>query len=165
MSDIDWSSLQHAYGSARNIPRLLDAARTSPVKRSYDDEPWFTLWSSLYHQDDIYSASFAAVPELVAIARERSDGGDLDCLTLAASIELRRNQPRAPRVPPALLDSYRQAVADAGSLANEIYATRVLSERDSGALEIIRAVFRGDYVQALRLLGDDENVQPSPFDV
>src|SRR5690349_12446780 len=129
MTAIDWSTLQHAYGSARNIPRLLEAARTSPVKRSYDDEPWFTLWSSLYHQDDIFSASFAAVPELVAIARERRDGGDLDCLTLAASIELRRNQPRAPKVPPTLVDSYRRAIAEAGEVAQEI-SGRALSEND-----------------------------------
>lgn len=120
MSGIDWSSLQHAYGSARNIPPLLEAARTSPVERSYDDEPWFTL---------------------------------------------RRNQPRAPGSPPALVDSYRRAIVEAGELAQEISGRRSLSENNERALAIIKAVFRGDYVLALRLLGEDEDVEPSPIGI
>ena len=161
MPRIDWSSLRHAYGSARDIPSLLEAARVAKVKTSYDDEPWFTLWSSLYHQDDIYSASFAAVPELVAIARERSDGGVLDCLILAASIELRRNQARAPKVPKEFVDSYRAAISVAREIANEYRASRDLTTTEETALAIIDAVFSADYRRALRLLGEDEDIEPS----
>jgi len=41
-----------------------------------DAEPWFTLWSALAHQGDVYSASFAAVPHVVhalASAPSRAD--------------------------------------------------------------------------------------------
>ncbi|MFX8207315.1 hypothetical protein ABTL06_19085, partial [Acinetobacter baumannii] len=39
-------------------------------------EPWYSLWSSLAHQGDVYPASFAAVPHVVralAIAPLRAD--------------------------------------------------------------------------------------------
>jgi hypothetical protein len=65
-----WSELRHAYGSARNIPVLLRALQSLPAA-SGDAEPWFTLWSALAHQGDIFDASFAAVPHVVeAMARD-----------------------------------------------------------------------------------------------
>jgi hypothetical protein len=59
-----WSELKHAYGQASDTPALL--RRLANVPDSADDkEPWFSLWSSLAHQGDVYSASFAAVPHVV----------------------------------------------------------------------------------------------------
>jgi hypothetical protein len=59
-----WSNLQHAYGSASDVPGLLRRLEVLPAS-SGTDEPWFSLWSSLAHQGDVYSASFAAVPHVV----------------------------------------------------------------------------------------------------
>ena len=65
-----WAELRHAYGSAENIPELLSALQTQPSS-SGDEEPWFTLWSALAHQGDVFDASFAAVPHVVdALARD-----------------------------------------------------------------------------------------------
>jgi hypothetical protein len=61
-----WSELKHAYGFASDVPGLLSQLVAFPAEATYQDEPWFTLWSSLYHQGDIYPASFAAVPHIVA---------------------------------------------------------------------------------------------------
>jgi len=61
-----WSALDHAYGSASDIPKLLEALSTLP-KSSGNSEPWFSLWSSLAHQGDVYSASFAAVPHVMRL--------------------------------------------------------------------------------------------------
>jgi hypothetical protein len=60
-----WSTLQHAYGDASDIPELLRQLPDFPPSQG-NEEPWFTLWSSLAHQGDVYSASFAAVPHVVA---------------------------------------------------------------------------------------------------
>src|SRR5258705_13943428 len=109
MTSIDWSSLHHAYGPAGDIPALLGRARIAPPPENYKSEPWFTLWSSLYHQDDIYSASYAAVPELVAIAAEREELAP-EGLFLAASIELRRNEPGAPELPLSLKVAYHRSL-------------------------------------------------------
>lgn len=59
-----WSELDHAYGKASDIPDLLRQLETIPNPDD-NSEPWLSLWSSLAHQGDIYSASFAAVPHIV----------------------------------------------------------------------------------------------------
>src|SRR4051794_29266383 len=117
---MDWSALQHAYGPASDIPALLARARTAPAPIDYTSEPWFTLWSSLYHQDDIYSASYAAVPELVAIAGECGGLIAAEGLFLAASIELRRNEPGAPEIPAEVETAYSDALAVAHALCSDL---------------------------------------------
>ncbi|MER7701789.1 hypothetical protein ABTX81_02650 [Kitasatospora sp. NPDC097605] len=63
----DWSRLSHAYGSADDIPDLLDRIASAPTA-----ELWNDLWSALCHQGSVYPASFAALPWLA----ERSRCGD-----------------------------------------------------------------------------------------
>jgi hypothetical protein len=70
-----WAELEHAYGAAGDIPALLQQLGELPSSEN-DAEPWFTLWSALTHQGDVYSASFAAVPHVVhalASAPSRAD--------------------------------------------------------------------------------------------
>jgi hypothetical protein len=45
--DINWDNLEHAYGDAGDIPVLLKQIESFPIEGSYDQEPWFSLWSSL----------------------------------------------------------------------------------------------------------------------
>ncbi|NKE59970.1 hypothetical protein FXN61_25490 [Lentzea sp. PSKA42] len=58
----DWSQLTHAYGTAEDIPGLLDRVATSN-----DSEAWDELWSALCHQGTTYPASYAALPHLAGI--------------------------------------------------------------------------------------------------
>lgn len=62
-----WSQLWHAYGSASDIPPLLRQLSALP-EADGAKEPWHSLWSALAHQGDVYPASFAAVPHVVAAA-------------------------------------------------------------------------------------------------
>lgn len=64
LNDPRWSELQHAYGAASDIPALLRQLADLPSSEN-DSEPWFSLWSALAHQGDVYSASFAAVPHVI----------------------------------------------------------------------------------------------------
>lgn len=59
-----WNELRHAYGPASDTPKLLARLDTLPSSHG-EEEPWFTLWSSLAHQGDVYTASFAAVPHII----------------------------------------------------------------------------------------------------
>jgi hypothetical protein len=153
MSGIDWSTLRHAYGPASDIPRLLTEARTAPPPGHYGDEPWFSLWSALYHQDDIYSASYAAVPELLRLAQERHDLAP-ECLFLAGSIELRRNEPGAPELPPELRPAYERALPVAAELSRAASASNPDVRR---MLDIADAVFHADFRRARELLSEDGN--------
>src|SRR5687767_5858299 len=66
LDDPRWSELGHAYGDASDIPELLRQLESVPDSNDMN-EPWFSLWSALAHQGDVYSASFAAVPHVVRV--------------------------------------------------------------------------------------------------
>lgn len=87
---VSWKNLEHAYGSAENTPALLAQLASFPTETSYEQEPWFSLWSSLYHQGNIYSASFASVPEIVKHLASASQRATFSFFALPASIEITR---------------------------------------------------------------------------
>ena len=103
-----WSELQHAYGSAADIPPLLRKLENFP---SSDDnqEPWFTLWSALCHQDDVYSASFAAVPHIIRILAVDPQRADFSFFQLPACIEIARARDNFP-IPEDLRQPYFEAL-------------------------------------------------------
>jgi hypothetical protein len=148
---MDWSKLEHAYGPASDIPALLAHARVAPPPTDYRSEPWFTLWSSLYHQDDIYSASYAAVPELIAIAEECRGLVAAESLFLAASIEMRRNEPGAPNVPSAIQNAYDLALSAARPLTSALAQS---APDPDGKLAMAEAIFQGDFERARAMLDD-----------
>jgi hypothetical protein len=64
----DWHVLRHAHGPAIDVPLLLCQLSANPrPQNDHRGEPWISLWSSLCHQGDVYSASYAAVPHVVQI--------------------------------------------------------------------------------------------------
>ena len=112
LDDPRWPTLSHAYGSAADIPELLRklACATGPTT-GYDSEPWFTLWSSLCHQGDVYDASYAALPHIVEIACDAKEPIDFRFFQLPAAIEIARSSGNGPDVPADLTDAYRDAVS------------------------------------------------------
>ncbi len=63
---IDWDRLHHAYGRARDVPRILREIV------SHDEEVrekgWADFYSFLYHQGSVYDATVAAIPFLIEAA-------------------------------------------------------------------------------------------------
>jgi hypothetical protein len=115
LDDPLWRQLQHAYGSAADIPPLLRALELSPEPIADSQaEPWFSLWSSLCHQDDVYTASYAAVPHLVRIACATATPIAFSFFLLPASIEVARRAGRGPEVPAEYAEAYRVAIANLG---------------------------------------------------
>src|SRR3954463_2631204 len=106
-----WKDLQHAYGDAADIPhRRRSLASSTGPKQSYRDEPWFSLWSSLCHQGNVYTASYVAVPHIVQIASEAK--GPIDCsfFQLPAAVEVARKTGRGPDIPEIWASDYRHAI-------------------------------------------------------
>ena len=62
---VDWSILDDVGGSAEQIPELL-----AQLETSHDPEILSILWDRLYHQGSVFSASFAALPDLIIIAEQ-----------------------------------------------------------------------------------------------
>ena len=69
-----WSELEHGLGDAGDIPALLDDARAAPPQMAIVPGPWNALWERLCRDRRIFVASYAAVPELIALAESRDDG-------------------------------------------------------------------------------------------
>ncbi len=80
LDSLEWLELGHAYGSAHDIPILLTRLASG------DNDALDPLFGALCHQGSVYSASFAAMPHLVAIAKQLSDP-DLRAETLSRGID------------------------------------------------------------------------------
>jgi hypothetical protein len=104
-----WSELDHAYGKAAGIPALLRQLESFPPSGP-DDEPWFSLWSALAHQGDVYPASFAAVPHVVRALATAPDRAGAVYLQFPAWVEICRKR-QDVAVPPDLRDAYAAALA------------------------------------------------------
>ncbi|MGE5801382.1 MAG: hypothetical protein ACM358_03925 [Gemmatimonadota bacterium] len=146
-SSARWRQLHHAFGTAKDIPGLLAHA---PVERRPSHRPdtiWFELWSALCRQGAAYSASYAAVPHLVRIAKLPAFRFRYDPLLLIASIELARLEHRAPAIPEDLAADYVRAVAEAKGLA-QAAVVRAWDEDSWIAFAGSAAVLRGDVARA-----------------
>lgn len=111
-----WSELSHAYGAASDIPELLRQLETMPSSDG-EKEPWFSIWSSLAHQGDVYSASFAAVPHVVRILAQAPNRADFSYFQFPAWVEICRQKKSVP-VPKALETDYFSALQQLPSLVS-----------------------------------------------
>src|SRR5262245_30565233 len=150
-SSARWRQLEQASGTAKDVPGLLAHAVIERRPSHRPDTIWFELWSSLCHQGDTYSASYAAVPHLLRIAQLPAFKYRYDPLLLIASIELARLEQRGPAIPEDLVDDYLQAVAAARELADATVGC-AWDEESWAAFAGSAAALRGDAVRARAIL-------------
>ena len=120
---MDWSTLKHAYGNALDVPALL--ASLSPDPQA---DVWDELWSRLYHQGSVYSASFATLPVLVNVAEKWKPRERSQLISLAACILATRDVPGA--CPDELLPAVESVVPRFQRLCRETLAETGLSAHD-----------------------------------
>jgi hypothetical protein len=113
-----WSELSHAYGFAGNLEPLLRSLYEFPPESQAKAEPWQTLWSSLCHQGDVYSASFAAVPVIVDALGTCPEKASPSYFHLPVCIELARVAHHF-EVPIKLRKPYAAAIARLPGLVAE----------------------------------------------
>jgi hypothetical protein len=104
-----WSELRHAYGAATGIPELLKKLIALPDDAD-DAEPWFSLWSALAHQGEVYSASFAAVPHVIEALASAPQAASEVYFHFPAWVEICRRK-NAIAVPSDLEGPYFSALA------------------------------------------------------
>jgi hypothetical protein len=104
-----WGEMNHAYGPASDIPGLLRQLQSLPSSEG-NNEPWFSLWSSLAHGGDVYPASFAAVPHVVHCLSLDPSKADLSYFQFSAWVEICRQKNAVP-VPKELEAAYFDALA------------------------------------------------------
>lgn len=64
---VDWSKLQHAYGSAADVPAMLRGLVSQD--EDVQDESLYQLCSTIWHQGSVYEATPHAVPILLDMLR------------------------------------------------------------------------------------------------
>lgn len=99
-----WGELHDAYGPATKIPELLGRLKSLPSDGG-DSEPWFSLWSALAHQGDVYTASFAAVPHVIAALASSPETASEAYFHFPAWIEICRHK-NAVEIPDDLKRAY-----------------------------------------------------------
>jgi hypothetical protein len=114
LDDSRWGELRHAYGTAADTPALLRQLSELPTDEA-DAEPWFRLWSSLAHQGDVYPASYAAVPHVVAALASAPTKAPVAFFHFPTWVEICRHRARL-EVPEFLEASYFEALRQFPSL-------------------------------------------------
>ena len=123
----EWASLNDAYGNADDIPDLLKAIYDDPSGGLVSTKDvWFDLWSSLCHQGDIYTASIAAVPHIIAAALHSTERPfAIDTIHLPLCIEKSRLD-RPSQADPNVIDTdYWDAIIRLGTLCDLASANSV----------------------------------------
>ena len=150
---IDWNDLSHAYGVAADIPALLEQTKSFPQETSWQSEPWFSLWSALYHQGDIYSASIAAVPRIVATLRSDPSRATLGFYLLPTSIAIADHSTPVD-VNSAIRNDFNAAISQIGRIATYALA-HITDPWVRTAAQAAMLVSQGDYSRASELLDSD----------
>ena len=114
-----WRNLSHAYGAATDVPLLIKQLKTAPPPRNPESEPWFSLWNSLCDQYDVYTASFAALPHIVAIAESKPVKHRIEFFSFIGAVEAYRHRKGAPPIPPFLEGDYLSAIEHAAGLIRD----------------------------------------------
>lgn len=111
LDSAEWHQLTHAYGTASDIPGLLQqlTSRFRPAE-SAEAEPWHALWSALCHQGDVYAASYAAMPHIVRIGLNAPGPIDMGFFLLPACVEVSRARGRGPQMPAVLARPYFESL-------------------------------------------------------
>lgn len=116
-----WAELGQAYGSAEDVPRLLEALACIGSE-SARAEVWFALWRTLHRPGEAYTASYAAAPHLLEIGgtfgiRERAEAAHL-----LTRIEVSRREPASAPMPTDLVAAYAAAVDCLPAFVNAVSA-------------------------------------------
>ncbi|WP_342553880.1 hypothetical protein [Paenibacillus sp. FSL R7-0652] len=114
-----WAELSGPYGSAKNVPGLLQQ-----LEQAFSQEVFDTLFQEyLFHQNSIYTAAYAVMPFLAKLAGETSDAAVRKELFIHCGIiEASRNEEHQVPYPPSWIEL---AEAVGSTLCTQMYGDYV----------------------------------------
>lgn len=133
MTAVDWGGLQDAYGSAEQVPALVDKASGSGTAFG---EAWDELWSRLCHQGTVYSASYAAIPLLADACRRQPVSGYMAGLQLVGSIVASTDGPEPSTT---VRSRYSREIADLRGIAEQTLSVATSDAEFLYAVETLMA--------------------------
>jgi len=119
VAGIDWTSLEHAYGNARDVPEMMrNLASENPAERDLGMDG---LWDAVHHQGDVYDSTVAVIPFLIRAAQTQGFPSRVGVLEVLASIAETWEPASTPR------DDDHAAWLDRCAQAHDILAAAVES--------------------------------------
>ncbi|MFE7328691.1 HEAT repeat domain-containing protein [Streptomyces sp. NPDC057565] len=89
IDEVDWASMEHAYGPADDVPGLLRGlASADPAER---EQALDGMYGAVHHQGDVYACTLACIPflfELVVDPGIHDRGSIVELLTSIGGIDL-----------------------------------------------------------------------------
>lgn len=82
--DVDWSAMEHAYGSADDVPTLLVALSSTDAAQRR--KALSELYGTVHHQGDVYLCTTASLPFLFELAADAATPDRAAIVELLVSI-------------------------------------------------------------------------------
>lgn len=178
-SDV-WGKLAGPYGSSEDVPVLLEQLTRQFSQEIYDE----LFQGHLYHQNTIYTATYAAMPFLAQIASSTSDAEVrkelfISCGIIEASHDGRDEEPFpqswaelaedvGSSVCIELYREYIEAIGKLKALTKEVFvytANHSIDETEKRYILVADAAYRGSFILAnmlMTFINGDEYVAVCP---
>lgn len=153
IDQIKWGEFEDAYGNAAQVAEFIkEVVEDKSQSNDLQSGPWFELWSRLYHQGSVYTASYAAVIVLVQSIQEESQPFDMNFILLPVSIEIARLKPDAPKVPEKLEVAYNASINGLGIVAKRMLAGELSNPYMKKSARVAELVSEGKHAEASNLI-------------
>src|SRR5262245_32636478 len=84
LHDIDWASMHHAYGTAEEVPGLLEALASDDAEER--EKALSRFYGAVHHQGDVNQCTTATVPLLFELACDPAAPDRAEIIRLLVSI-------------------------------------------------------------------------------
>ncbi|MEV4139950.1 hypothetical protein AB0J72_48295 [Dactylosporangium sp. NPDC049742] len=84
LHDVDWASMHHAYGSAEEVPSLLEALRSPNAE--VRGQALSDFYNKVHHQGDVYRSTTASLPFLLDLVSDPAAPDRHEIVALLVSI-------------------------------------------------------------------------------
>jgi hypothetical protein len=159
LDQIVWAELEHAYGSAENVPGLLRQL-ASPDQEGRADAI-YQLYGTIWHQGTVYQASAYAVPCLLELLQADSPADKAELLMLLWHLANGHSYLDVHQHLDIVHDSYQKEFQSAkwqAQLAQELEYVRLTREAVVAGIpiyrELLHSVEREERMLSAYLLGD-----------
>ncbi|MFH8880777.1 HEAT repeat domain-containing protein [Streptomyces californicus] len=163
IDEVDWASMEHAYGPADDVPHLLRGlASDDPAER---EAALDGMYGAVHHQGDVYACTLACIPflfELVVDPDVRDRGGVVELLTSIGGFDLDEDD-EAEIDEDEIEGAANYAMAAAAVTASAEVFVGLISDEDPGvrlAAPLALATLHRHPVRVLALLRERLPVEP-----
>lgn len=162
IDEVDWASMEHAYGPADDVPALLRGlASADPSER---EAALDGMYGAVHHQGDVYACTLACIPflfELVVDPLVPDRGGIVELLTSIGGIDIDEEDINEAEDDAEGAANYAMAAAAVSAGAGVFFS--LMADEDPGvrvSAPLALATLHGSPARVLTLLCERLTLEP-----